>query len=594
MSIRKSTYECRSLEAISVFAIALLFCCAFVGCEPTNFSWGKKKSQQEPDVEEQELESQKTAPLSGTIGERCYLEGLSSTFVQGYGMVAGLPGTGSGQCPETLRKQITETIAKYEHLYGPKGQKKYFSASAIIDSKDTAVVKVQGYIPGGALKGERFDLFVRALPDTSTTSLEGGRLYTTDLRIFAGNYGKVITSKILAKGYGDIFVNPFEKEDNRKSPMLRLKRSGYVLNGGINLHERPFYLILYQPSYASARAIEQKINALFGPPPDMPLFQTARAVAPSKIELHVPYNFRDQREHFLNLVKNLYVRSDPGYIQRQARRLVEQIIEPYANDKAISYAWEAMGRTVLPLIQPLYNHSNIKAAFYSARAGARLGDSLAIDRLGEFAEDKNSEYRMQAIETLGFCRRYQAKQILRNLLDDSDIQIRLAAYKGLIRFGDISIDSLYIGEDNFRLDVVKSNGKKLVYVTRTGEPKVVLFGSIKIDPPVFYSHSSVGSILITANSNDKYLTVVRVTPSKRSSGKIEASFNLVELLQLLGNEPAIDKKSGKVLGLGVKYSCIVSMLYHMCQDGSIPAIFKLQDISSELSSEESPIGRPEK
>ncbi len=582
-------------KAIFFVILALISCCASLSCEPTAFSWGKKKATAESDsIEEQNLEAQKTSPLPGTIGERCYLEGLASTLVQGYGMVAGLPGTGSSQCPETLRKKIMETMAKYEHLYGPKGVKTFFSAGSIIDSKNTAVVKVQGYIPGGALVGERFDLFVKALPDTATTSLEGGRLYTTELRIFAGEYGKVITSKVLAKGYGNIFVNPFEEKKNKHSPFITLKRSGYVLNGGINLEERPFYLILYQPSYASARAIEQKINALFGPPPDRPLFKTAMAMTPSKIKLHVPYNYRDQREHFLELVKNLYVRSDPGYIQRRARMLVEQIVEPYANSKAISYAWEAMGRTILPLIQPLYNHSNLKAAFYSARAGARLGDSLAIERLGKFVFDKNSEFRMQAIKTLGFCRRYQAKQILRKLLDDSDVIIRLEAYKGLIRFGDIAITSIYVGEDNFRLDLVKSHGNKLVYVTRSGDPKVVLFGDIRIEPPVFYSHKSVGSIIITANSNDKYLTVIRETPSKKSSGKIKASLNLDELLVLLGNDPAIDKKTGRVLGLGVTYSSVVAMLYHMCQDGSIPAAFKLQDLTREFETGEISEGRPEK
>ncbi len=594
MSIQKVTYIYNLTRAILSLIVAAMLCCAIASCEPTNFSWGKKKVSTESDNEEQDLEAQKTAPLPGTIGERCYLEGLSSVLVQGYGMVAGLAGTGSSQCPETLRKQIMETIAKYEQLYGPKGQKKFFSASAIIDSRNTAVVKVLGYIPGGALKGERFDLFVKALPDTSTTSIEGGRLYTTDLRVFAGNYGKVITSRILAKGYGDIFVNPFESKKKKTSVLMNLKRSGYVLNGGINLEERPFALILYQPSYASSRAIEQKINALFGPPPERPLLKTARAVTPSKIELHVPYNFRDQREHFLELVKNLYIRSDPGYIQRRARMLVEQITEPYSNDKAISYAWEAMGRTILPLIQPLYNHSNLKTAFYSARAGARLGDSLAIERLEKFANNPKSEFRMQAIKTLGFCKSYQAKQVLRKLLDDSDVQVRLLAYKGLIRFGDIAIDTVYVGQDNFRLDIVKSKGPKLVYVTRTGQPKVVLFGDIKVEPPVFYSHESVGSIIITANSNDKYLTVIRETPSKKSSGKIQASLELPELLILLGNEPAIDKHSGKVLGLGVKYSCIVSVLYNMCKDGSIPAIFELQDIASELATEATPTGRPEK
>ena len=596
MKILLTMKKIRPITMVCSFAIVIVCLCAFTGCEQEKFSfslWGKKKPKPENVQQETEsLEAQRSAPLPGTIGQRCYIQGLRSIFVQGYGMVAGLAETGSSQCPEGLRKNIMQTIAKYEKLYGPKGQRHLISSSAIIDSLDTAIVKVQGYIPAGALRGDRFDLFVSALPNTSTTSLEGGRLYTTELRVYAGNFGKVVTSKILAKGYGNIFINPFEKKKTPSS-MIELKRSGYVLNGGVNLEERTLALILYQPSYALSRAIEQKINSVFGPPPERPLFKTARAVTPSKIELHIPYNYRHQRAHFLNIVKNLYIRNNPAYIQHQARLLAQEIVEPYANVNAISYAWEAMGRTILPLIQPIYNNSNLKAAFYSARAGARLGDSLAIERLAQFASKPKGRFRKEAITTLGFCHSYEARRVLRKLLDDSDIQIRILAYEGLSRLGDMSVDTTYVGEDNFRLDKVKSNGKKVVYVTRTGEPKVVLFGRIRIEPPVFYT-SSNGRIIITANSNDKQLTIIRQAPSGKSSGKVSASLDLDELLVLLGSEPAVDRHSGKILGLGVTYSSIVSVLYSMCEDGSIPAGFKLQDITPELAVPSAPVGRPEK
>ena len=49
---------------------------------------------------------------------------------------------------------------------------------------DTAVVVVEGLIPPGATEGTRFDLRVFAHPMTSTTSLEGGRLYTTCLCLY--------------------------------------------------------------------------------------------------------------------------------------------------------------------------------------------------------------------------------------------------------------------------------------------------------------------------------------------------------------------------------------------------------------------------
>jgi flagellar basal body P-ring protein FlgI len=535
---------------------------------------------------------QKNGPLPGTIGSATYVEGARSMFVQGYGLVIGLAGTGSSECPEPLRMELMNTIAKYQKLYGERGRVPSIAAGAIIDSRNTAVVRVSGNIPFGTVKGGRFDLVVEAMPNTGTTSLEGGRLLAADMRIYAGSMvGRNNSSRIIASGEGPIFINPFEKKE--KKGVLQLKRKGYVLDGGINLEDRRIHLKLYQPSYGTSRAIEQRINSIFGPPPDDPLWQTARADGPDSIAIQIPreYRDRDRLEDFLKLVRNLYIQSDPGYIEGMANKLAQQISDPMANAEAISYAWEAMGRSMLPLIQPIYTSSNKQSQFYAVRAGAKLGDMVAIERLATYVVDVKNPYRKRAIDTLCYCDSVHSRRVLRKLMDDTDLDIRIKAYEGLARMRDISISRVYVGEDMLIVDTVDTRAWPLVYVTRSGQPKIVIFGRLRIDPPVFYAHPD-NSVTISADSNDKVVGLIRKSPSGISSGRVEKPLELAPLLVFLANDAKV-LQEGKVAGFALPYSHLVAILNQLCKDGAIPAKFKMQDLT-QIESEDDLFGRPEK
>jgi flagellar basal body P-ring protein FlgI len=565
------------------------------GCQKGGMTLSTTQSSEDLSAQKAEAERSamagKTAPLSGTIGSATYLEGMRSMYVQGYGLVVGLPGTGSSECPEALRRELMGTIAKNQRLYGERGRKQGGQAGVIIDSRDTAVVKVSGYIPYGAVKGDRFDLMVESLPNTGTISLEGGRLYATELRIYAGSYsGQNNSSRILAEGSGPIFINPFEKKQNRG--VLQLKRKGYILNGGENQEDRRLHLMLYQPSYGTARAIEQRINSIFGPPSDDPLWQTAKAVGPDRIELHIPRDYRGQLDHFLSLVRSLYTRSDPGYIESQANQLARDVSDPMANPDAISFAWEGMGRSMLPLIQPLYASSSRQAAFYAARAGARLGDSVAMELLGGYALDPKSTYRKKAVLTLGYCKSVSARRVLRKVVDDEDIDLRILAYEGLARLNDGTVSRRFVGEDNLILDEVCSQTWPLVYVTRSAQPKVVLFGPLQLEPPIFYCHPD-DSVTISADAKANMVALIRKSPSGKSSGRIDAGLALAPLIGFLGNDANV-RGNEKVTGLGLPYSHVVAILNQLCKDGSISARFKLQELTEIVDPADDIIGRPEK
>ena len=58
----------------------------------------------------------------------------------------------------------------------------HLTPEKMLDSEDTAIVVVEGVIPPGAIEASDFDVRVFVLPGSTTSSLEGGRLYTADLR----------------------------------------------------------------------------------------------------------------------------------------------------------------------------------------------------------------------------------------------------------------------------------------------------------------------------------------------------------------------------------------------------------------------------
>ena len=128
-----------------------------------------------PEVKEPEFEPEQPPNLDATVGEFGELFHYSAVVVKGYGIVAGLPGTGSSECPPDLRRALVKDILRETDSGATINPNKF------IDSLDTAVVEIYGTIPPIASKGDRFDVQVVAFSSTQTTSLAGGALYPAEL-----------------------------------------------------------------------------------------------------------------------------------------------------------------------------------------------------------------------------------------------------------------------------------------------------------------------------------------------------------------------------------------------------------------------------
>ena len=177
----------------------------------------------------------------------------------------------------------------------------HISVEKMINAPDTAVVIVHGSIRPAALRGTKFDLTITALPETETTSLAGGRLYTCDLRYYQQRgAGVVQEGKVIARGEGPVFVNPFAQRESSATPVdLRTAR---IIGGGTNLKARRVRVVLSSPSYAMAVNVQDKINDRFGGGA-----RIAVAESPSYISLKIPSEYQDRELYFLALVRHLYL-----------------------------------------------------------------------------------------------------------------------------------------------------------------------------------------------------------------------------------------------------------------------------------------------
>jgi hypothetical protein len=523
-----------------------------------------------------------------TIGACTYYEGLASMRVRGYGLVVGLGKNGSRDCPRHLRDRLIQALYKQHPFSSTVVGVEHITPERLIDDIDTAVVVVHGDIPPATVKGSSFDVMVSAVPGTQTKSLRGGRLYTTDLEVFRPVSPTVsITGQVLAVAAGPIFQNPFSQDASatKSNPL-----EGIIVGGGKATKDRRVRLVLTEPSYQRATQIQDRINAHFPGPS-----RTADAVTPSFVRLRIPEEYQDDTGHFLALVRALFLSRDPKFSAVRARLLSEEIIRPTAPHAQIALAFEGLGRVALPALNGLYAHPKEYVSFYAAVAGLRLGDHLACDAMVMHADGAAGKYRFQAIRALGRAKEMAGAAIaLRQLIEDKDPRVQVAAYEALIERGDSTVTSARIADDNFVLDQVPTTGSNFVYVKRSGSRRIALFGrDLHCRGPLFY-RAADGSVIINARAGDETLTILRTNVATGStSPPIPAPFDLPALIRLMGSDADVDYE-GHAVGLGLDYGEVAASMYNLCNDHSVNAKFILEQPNiGELLGPLRPEGRPE-
>ncbi|HEW79292.1 MAG TPA: hypothetical protein ENH34_04935 [Phycisphaerales bacterium] len=520
----------------TVRVISILLIGSFIaGCEEPSSTSGKTK-ELAPKID-----------LGTTIGSLAEVFLFDTIPVEGYNLVGGLNGTGSAECPPQIRTYLEKYIMRKLPTQ---------DVEKVISSRNTAVVVVQGLMPSAVSKNQYFDVRVAALPGTQTRSLEGGWLYGAELKV-AGNFG--IATKVVAMAEGPVFIDTINGSATNKNV-------GYILAGGRVLDEYKISLALRQPDYKIASIIRNRLNERFGD-------NVARAVSPSQIELRVPAKYREQKRRFISIVKATYLAQTQAITKKRISTLVRKLAA--SKDKEQSeIALEAIGNKSIGKLKALLNSSNEEVRLRAAECMLNLGSDRGLKTLRKIAMDKGSAYRIEALKIIAAAaNRNDAAAISRRLLRDEDFDIRLAAYETLRKLDDIAIAQKLIA-GNFYLEQIAQTNRKAIFVSRSGQPRIVLFGAPIYCKDNIFVQSADGNITINAPAGQKYVSIIRKHPKRPNvTVQLRSSFELGDIIQTLCEEPL--KKTGQGhLGLNVSYADMITLLKQMSDKGAVQAEFR--------------------
>ena len=490
-----------------------------------------------------------TGELGATIGSMAQVVIPELIAVEGYGLVGGLKGTGSSECPPKIRAYLKQYILT-------KLPERNLDIEEFINSSNTAVVLVEGIMPPAALKDQCFDIKVVALPGTQTTSLEDGWLYGCELQL-RGTFG--IDTKIIANAEGPIFIDKIENSQPNT-------RTGYILAGGRNIEEIQINLLFRRDDYSLTSRIRNLINEHFG-------YGTARAISPNRIELKVPDKYKGQQQRFASVVKAMYLDHGPEVIEERINAFVKKLA--ISEDKHESeIALEAIGNASLGKLTALLKSSNEQVRLHAARCMLNLGSDLGFQTLREIALDRRSTYRIEALEAITLAAmRNDAAALSQKLLRDDDFDIRIAAYEQLRKLNDVFLTRRQVAR-SFYLEQIAQTEHSAVFVSRSGQPRIVLFGASLYCSDNIFVQSSDGNIIINAPSGQKYVSIIRKHPERPDVIlQLKSSFELADIILKLCEEP-LRKDKHAHQGLGVSYADMIALLKQMCDKGAVRAEFR--------------------
>jgi hypothetical protein len=528
--------------------------------------------------------------MRGTVASEGILTGYQPTVVRGYGLVVGLKGTGSRLVPANVRAMMLAEMARRGVGDSSIGWG-HLSPEKMIDSLDTAVVVVEGVIPPGSTKGSTFDVRVFVLPGSTTTSLESGRLYTADLRPGPLASGSKQAFP-LATSSGPIFINPFISPGSAQSTAVN-RLSGRILQGGRTSDDMPVKLRLATTSHARASTVQQAINSNFPREPGQSQ-DTARGESGDSIVITVPPSHSEETDRFIQLLRHTSLMV--GRVDASSQVVRRGLLANPVNGSAAQWRWCALGPKAVPMIQDLYDHPEESPRFAALSAGAHLDDALVVPYLIDLAEKSSSKKRrLLAIEYLGSMGVNPRIDIgLRSLLEDEDIDIRLATFEAMLERRDPIISERSV-DDKFLLNQVASS-HPMIYISQTGQPRIAIFAPETTLKRPLTLNTWEGRLLMKLDSEDQDKLQIFYRPNEDGRATILlAPTDLPGFIRFLAHKTSVDDPSA---GLDLGYGETISAIHELWRTGYVPADFKAEQdrvlasiIANETEDER--ISRPE-
>jgi flagellar P-ring protein FlgI len=218
--------------------------------------------------------------------------GLGNHKLLGYGLVAGLEGTGDGDNSLLTAR----TVANMLEVFGVT------VAQADFKAKNVAAVIVTAEMPAVVAVGNTLDVTVSSLADAK--SLQGGTLLLTPLRAADGEVYAVAQGAVTIGGFS-VKTSTGDAVQKNHVTVGRVPNGASVvkpLQAGPGDGSR-LTLSLLQPDFTTALRVAEAINQATGP-------DTAQAIDNATIQVKVPAAVRENPLPFMVLVEGLAVEPD--------------------------------------------------------------------------------------------------------------------------------------------------------------------------------------------------------------------------------------------------------------------------------------------
>lgn len=598
----------RGVERTGVIVVCVAALLVMPACNRNK----KRKPPPSPRQSSQIVVRDTPSALRGTIGAEASLQGVEPTLVSGIGFVVGLNGTGGLTMPEPFaahleREMGLQGITASNQAGGPGIAGR--SPRQLLNDPNTAAVIIQAAVPPGATKGDSFDVYVRAI---NATSLEGGRLWTTQLRVGPPSaYGNP-QALIMGRASGPIFLNPFAEPGSTDGVQRTV---GRVLDGGRVSESTVLNIVLDNPSHQRARQIASAVNSAFPRGPGDPE-QIARGRDENLVQVTIPFRYRERRREFVELIRHLPI--DQSYPEVYARRFSQSLVnEPYLSGN-MSYCLEALGERAKPFLTELYESPELAPRLAALRAGASLNDAKAVLPLVEMATRGPENQRSDAVVLLAMIDGGPIiEETLRSLLSSPVLSVRVEAYEGLMqRAVAVQKRRLALAQLRARDDMVSSAaasatvsqidtlakafvpgggihgvsremiagkffldrvpyGPPLIYVSQQGEPRIVLFGEqANLASPLLMSAWSERLMMASNAPGDPIRLYYRSTNDRRSVSFESVPNDLEGFIRFLAKSTSTVDPSP---GLGLGYAEIVGLLFELTRSKATPAAFATEN-----------------
>ena len=482
--------------------------------------------------------------------------GLHLASLEGFGLVYNLRGNGAPTPLGGARDYMLHELQKM-------GVER---PSELLDSKDTAVVRLQGILPPGLQEGDNFDVKVSVIPGSEVRSLQGGYLMKSALKemqqLVSGS-----VSQSFSVGYveGPIMLNPSANEKTNSYSMV----SGRILGGGVARKSRQLSLLMKEEHISEiiTARIEKKINERFFMKVGSKTRGVATARTDTKIDVDIHPAYKNNVERYIQVLFATGCYESQNQRSKRIESLKKSLLVPATSqDSAIQL--EAIGKAGIEALKEGLKSDNIEVRFYSAEALAYLNVPQAAEPLAEIAREEQA-FRVFALGALSTMQTdLDAERCLRMLLHEKSAETRYGAFRALWfrNPNDLTIRGETLGKNEgykFNYHVLSTNGPSMIHVTTNKRPELVLFNhDIRLLPD--FALDAGKSILVQSVGADE-VVVTRFAVGRMMDEKRTVTNRLDDVVRA-------------IVDLGGTYPDIVQMLIEANSSRALPCKLEIDKL----------------